>query len=175
MRSGISTTVVIATALLLATTVGANAQMPAAGNDRLNRGVNVPRAMELEREAEALQRSVEDWDDAAARLREAARLRPANDPQALQDLQNAGTIYNNTGAYVRSQDTLLELVRRATDFGEVKMAAHALIDAAFAAARRGQHTLAGEYLDRARMLSRSSHLTSDEQARLAVRLDVPDR
>jgi hypothetical protein len=175
MKSGISTTVVIATALFLATTVGANAQMPAAGIDRSNRGVDVPRAMELEREAEALQRSVPSWNDAAARLREAARLRPANDPQALEDLQTAATIYTNTGAHVRSQDTLLELVRRATDFGEVTTAAHALIDAAFAAARRGQHDLAREYFGRARMLSLSSHLTSDEQARLAVRLDPPDR
>jgi tetratricopeptide (TPR) repeat protein len=175
MKYGILTPVALAAAVLAATAVGASAQVPGTQFQASYERVNLPRAAELESRAAELRADAGKWNDAASMLRDAARLRPGNDPVALIDLQNAGLMYSNTRSYVKAQDTLLELARRASDFGEVKVAADALIDAAFAAVRRGQSELARDYLERAERLANSSHLDLEDQQQLATRLHPPER
>jgi hypothetical protein len=133
--------------------------------------VDIPRAVELEREAYLLQNVMDKWSDAAQLLIRAARLRPGPDPVAYQNLEMAGAIYHNTRSYFKSQTTLVELAERASRHGEVGVAANAYIDASFAARKRGQPNQARTYIERAQLLATSSLLTGQEQERLTMRLE----
>jgi hypothetical protein len=163
MRYHSISTLAVAVIVMAVTACHAEAQTAPAKPD-------VSRASALEKQAETLQKDMSRWGDAADLLRKAARLRPGSDPIALTNLQIAGAIYHFQKSYFDSQMTMVELAERASRHGEVSVAAHAWLDATFAARKRGEKFQALTFLERAQLLAKSSHLTSEEQAGLAVRL-----
>ena len=135
--------------------------------------VDVARATELETRASVAMNTPSRWAHAADLLREAAGYRAGGDRTALANLQLAGSMYASQGRFVSARSTLLELAERANAFGEVSIAAHALIDAAFVDVERQDVASARRWSERAEHLAMSSHLTSDEQRGIVSRLDEP--
>ncbi len=166
MRYSIFTSVVIAATVWTVTTRSTQAQMWEPSPH-----VDIPQAIELERGAEIPKSDPGQWTRAAFLLRKASRLRPGNDPIALIDLQTAGTIYGNVEKFGAARSTLVELVDRATEFGEVEVAAHALIDATYVEVELENVPSALRFYERAQRLAMSSHLTSEEQQRITMRLE----
>lgn len=166
MRQNIITTLAIATVAWTGGTDSAHAQT-GVGDAR----VDVSRAVELETEASVANGDSRRWLFAASMLREAAQLRPQNDPVALTDLRTAGAIYGTIGEFERARRTMLELADRATEFGEVATAAHALMDAAHVAVQLKDVRLVRSYFERAQRLALSSHLTAEEQRLIRTRLE----
>ena len=166
MRYGIFTPVVIAAVAWTVTTSGAQAQMWHPSTQ-----VDVPRAIELEREADIAKSDPDQWTRVASLLRQASRLRPGNDPIAFVNLQSAGVIYGTVGKFEPARSTFLELASRAISFGEVEAAAHAFIDVTHVAVELGDVPAARSYYERAQRLSNSSHLSSEEQQSIVMRLE----
>jgi hypothetical protein len=166
MRYGVMVPVVVATAVWVVTTPGAQAQTAASTTTE-----DVVRAVDLERQAEIAHGDRRSWREAASLLVEASRLRRVNDPIALADLRTAGAIYGEVGQPQRGKRILLELADTAIEFGEVATAAHALIDAAHLAAESSDANGARSAFGRAQRLAMSSHLTGEQQHAVASRLE----
>jgi len=135
------------------------------------RGVDIARAVELEREAEVASGERRRWSRAASLLEEASRLRPESDPVALANLRMAGTIYGALGQFERAKRTLLGLADRAIEYGEVATAANVLMDAAHIAVRLNDEPAVRSCYERANRLAMSSHLSSEEQRLITARLE----
>lgn len=156
----------IAAALVQTATATASAQ--SVNHDPGHR-VDVERAVRLETEARALFNKPTEYDKAARMLRKAARLRPDEDRQALQLLGSAGVVAYHAGDFRISRATLVEQAERALSVGEVGVAAHALIDAAFAAEKLND-VAAFDYIARARLLATSTLIAPEERTAIAKRI-----
>ncbi|MGD2045980.1 MAG: hypothetical protein PVJ80_16630 [Gemmatimonadota bacterium] len=110
------------------------------------------------------------WSDAASMLRAASDLRPPSDPIALSNLSAAGAMYGTIGEFDEARRVFVELADRADQEGEFATAAHALLDAAHAAAALDDSPSSVEYYERARRIATSSHLSSEEVRALNDRL-----
>jgi hypothetical protein len=166
MRYAIVAPSVVAAALWAVTPVSTSAQGLAADN-----AVNVDRAAQLEEGASVAMGDRRVWSSAANMYREASDIRHPSDPVALADLRTAAAIYGTIGDYRRAREAILELADRATEYGEIVVAAHAFLDAAHVAValKEGQDVLT--FYERAQRLARSSHLTDEEQRWLVYRLE----
>jgi hypothetical protein len=133
--------------------------------------VDIPRAVELEREAAVARKDRRGWSRTASLLLEASRFRPENDPVGLVNVRTAAAIYGTMGKLERARSTLLGLADRAITFGEVEVAAHALMDAAHVAAKLRDAPSMLSYYERAQRLAMSSHLTREAHGRITMRLD----
>lgn len=161
-------TFVLAAALVQAMTATASAQSV---NTEPGDRIDIERAMRLEAEASSLFDQRNDLDKAARKLRAAARLRPSDDRRALQLLRRAGVLAFHATDFRASRQALLEQAERALSLGEVSIAAHAFIDAAFAA-KELNDVAAFDYIERARLLSTSTLIAANERAILAKRIGI---
>jgi hypothetical protein len=166
MRYAVIAPFAVAVAAWTMTAVSAHAQ-----TSRFVVAVDVDRATQLESEAQLAQGDSRRWPDAASMLRRASHVRPPNDPIALRDLRTAGAIYGTIGDLQRAKETVLELADRATEFGEIAMAAHAYMDMAHIAVELRDVQAVRTYYERAQRLAQSSHLTGDERRSIAIRLE----
>ena len=71
----------------------------------------------------------DNWLPVAADLEKAARLRPADDPEALTDLMGAATLYASVGRPTIALSILDEVTGRAEHIGAFDMAARAYVGA----------------------------------------------
>lgn len=125
------------------------------------------RATGMEAEARSLADQRDRWDRAVWLYRSAASLRPTGDPEAVEDLQMAGKLAWYVGD-VRGARADLELAaERAMEGGDVFTAANLLVDAAWVAARLGDHEAARTLADRAGVHA-SAPVLSDQVRRLVT-------
>ena len=132
-------------------------------------GWSVNRAEGMEAEAKGLEDQRHEWGKAAWLYRSAASLRPAGDPEAVDDLQMAGKLAWYTEDYTQALKDLENAATRAMEGGDVFTAANLLVDAAWVATRTGQPAKA-HALTRTAQIHASSPVLSDQ-----VRSQVTDR
>ena len=95
----------------------------------------VPAAMESL--AQAYLSDGTGYAKAAATFVRAAEARPANDPQAMSDLRNAGLLYAAAGKLRQAAEAFDGAGRRALALGDINTAAEIYTNATYIAARTG--------------------------------------
>lgn len=156
----------VAAALLQVMAAAASAQSV---NGEPDHRVDVERAVRLETEAKSLFDQPKTYGEAARKLREAARLRPDEDRQAMTSLYLAATLAYYAKDFATARATMLDQAERALNIGEVGVAAHALINAALAA-KELNDVAAFDYVARARLLATSTLLPAKDRASIAKRI-----
>lgn len=158
--------IVIAAALVQTMTAAASAQ--SVDGERGHR-IDIERAVRLEAEAKSLFDQPDKYGKAVRKLREAARLRPAEDRRAITSLFLAGVLAYHAEDFDAARAAMLERAERALSIGEVGVAADALINAAFAA-KELNDAAAYDYIDRARLLANSTLLAARDRAIINKRI-----
>lgn len=132
--------------------------------------VDVTRAERLEARADALADRMDRRAQAARLYREAAGLRPAEDPQRVANLRNAARMSFYAGQLPAAERDAHEASQAALRQGDLVEAAHAYLDAAWLAARRGQAEQAERWIEEARLLSASPLLAQAQQEAIRSRM-----
>jgi hypothetical protein len=159
-RSGLSATVAVTFATLLLAAAGA------AQDVRTKSAPPPSPAFELERNALAFLQVPNKWSELAATLEEAAALRAADDPRALQDLMFAAGARWSAGKVAAAQRTFVAAGERALSLGYVYTAAHAFLLGAVAANQANDGRAALELKNRAELLAGSPHVTAAQRGRI---------
>jgi hypothetical protein len=120
------------------------------------------RPEELEAKAKTMFGKPEHFKSAAHLLREAARLRAADDTVALNNLQSAGWFFYYAGDATNARAAFQETAERAVAAGAIEQAAHAYVDGAFVAVEE-RHPQAAAFLGHAERLAASPKLTEDQR------------
>lgn len=153
-RAAMAVTVLAGFGLLVGTAQGLVAQKPTAET--------------LERSAAASLDRL-DFPAAADAYRRAAKVRAADDAEAVHDLQMAGLLYANAGRAATAQVTLETAGERALGMGDPEAAAEAFTNAAFVAAERGSER-AAILAHRARRLAEMNEVSAGKRALILRRL-----
>ena len=132
--------------------------------------MDVERAQALEVAARGLQDQLHRRGRAARLYREAAELRPADDPVRVENLRHAARMNFYAGHLDRAIRDSRDASESALRQGKVVEAAHAAMDAAWLAGQIGQADRALNWLEEARMLAGSPHLDASEREGLHRRL-----
>lgn len=131
---------------------------------------DVRRAQELEARAWSYRHLVEERERAAALYREAAELRPADDPMKARNLRDAARMAHYAGDDRQALADAEAAARAALRRGDLMTAGEAYLDAAWLAARRGDAERTERFLDDTRLLATSPHLCREERERLLSRI-----
>jgi hypothetical protein len=129
------------------------------------------RAAELEQQADSFAENVESFDAAASLYRTAAGLRLEGDPQGIQDLLRSGALAFFVGDATQATSDLQKAAEVALDYGDVRTAARAFLDAAWAAEASDQGGKAYGLAMKAHRLAQSPHLGDVERSTLLARID----
>lgn len=162
MNGRIRTVLLTAVALSLASPLAATADGPP--------GPDKDRARKLRAQAEALFDQPNEWGKAARLLEKSAEYRTADDPEAYNCLLYAGKIRASMGDYSAAKGLLERAAQQALARGAVMDAATAYVDAAFAAKAGLNGTAAVEMIEKARLLTSSPLLSSDQRVALLDRI-----
>jgi hypothetical protein len=131
---------------------------------------DVERAEALEAEARALGDQMNRRARAARLYRQAAELRPADDPQKVTSLRHASRMNYYAGrmdSAIRDSHDASQVALRQGDLVE---AAHAYLDAAWLAAREGKAERAEQWVEEARLLATSPLLAQAQQDEIRTRM-----
>lgn len=156
------------TVLLLFAPVALNAQAPASETVSER---DIPRAEALEIDAQRWMMNFVDAKKAAGLLRQAASLRPAEDPTGIQDLITAGHLYYYVRDFDRSRDAMADAGDRAWRAGDLMQAANSWINAAHLSVRLNDAEGARSFSERARLVSTSPLLSAVQVSHIQARLD----
>jgi hypothetical protein len=129
------------------------------------------RAAKLEQQASSYAEKVESFDRAAALYREAAGLRLEGDPQGIRDLLKSGALAFYVGDPSQAAADLEKAGDVALVFGDVRTAAKAFLDAAWAAQASDQDGKAYGLAMKAHRLAQSPLLQDAERSTLLGRID----
>ena len=132
--------------------------------------VDIERAEQLEAEAMEALRRTSGVRKAASLFRKAAELRPEGDPIAIFDLGRAGQLSFYSNDLKTARRTLLDAAEAAIQTGDVVAGANALIDVVHIAAELRDPQTAFESYERARLLTGSPLLSSNQRDQLNYRL-----
>ncbi len=114
------------------------------------------------------------YEEAAALYLESARLRPADDPQAIECFAMAARLLYYDGQLLRARSTMQMAAERALATGDVVRAANFYIDAAFIALEHRKTDAAWALVQRAEQLSSSPLLEAGERSAIERRI-APSR
>ncbi len=133
---------------------------------------DVAKAEELHKNADALVATTQrrHWSEVAKLMERAASLRPADDPQAVNEQFVAGQLFHYNGSLARAQANFEGAARQALANGRVADAAAAYVTAAIVAKARGDGQQAVELGHKAELLAGSPHLTRTEAAGILERI-----
>ncbi len=134
--------------------------------------VDVAKATRYEAAAARIAVSRQFFDEAARYYEMAAKLRPAGDCQAVRDMMDASKLRFYLGDEGKAQWMLEDAADIALEYGDVKTAAKAYLDAAWIAHKRGgRHaTAANKLVARAQKLAQSPLLGATERDALLGRI-----
>jgi hypothetical protein len=124
-------------------------------------GTDLARALELEARAWGLRNQMNRRGQASRLLREAAELRPADDPVRVSNLREASRMSFHAGNLGQAATDAGDAARAALRQGDVLQAAHAYLDAAWMAVEAGDPARALASAEEAMILT-ASPLLSDE-------------
>lgn len=127
------------------------------------------RADTIEVRAAALVARKSAWREAAKLYRSAAELR-SDDPRAAESFRMSAWLYAASGNRGLARQMLAKAGEASAATGDPVRAAHAYIDAAFAAAEDGRNDLVGGLLSKARVLAGADALSADQQLEILRRL-----
>ena len=131
------------------------------------------RAEALDREAAEYERSdLSLWRKASDLRKEAADLRPADDPQGVASLFWAARDRYYTDDRSGGRELMVQSAERALAIGDVVSAAAAFTEAAYIAAELRDFASARTYATRAKLLAHSPLLTEEQKSELRSRLAV---
>lgn len=149
--------------------------LPAAGGAQVSIALasadGAARADALHVRAEALYEHPDRYAEAALLMRQAARLRPAGDVVAVDELVQSGRLYAYAGDRAAACASMEEAAERALEGGDVMTAAHALIDAAFLAIAQQKWHDVEELSSRAEVLAGSPLLSGRQRTAVLKRID----
>lgn len=120
-------------------------------------------AEQLETFALAPKIQASDWIEAAQALEQAASLRTAHDPRAVNDLLSAATAYETAGRLVQARKAVVEGARHAFKVGDVYTAANAYVVAARLSIQLRDDNGAVTYLGHAGQLATSPKITPTQK------------
>lgn len=138
---------------------------PAMGQDK------AAEAAELEQQATSFAANVESFDKAASLYRKAAGLRLEGDPQGIQDLLKSGMLAFYVGDASQAAADLEKAGDVALVYGDVRTAAKAFLDAAWAAEASEQDGKAYGLAMKAHRLAQSPLLQDSERSNILTRID----
>jgi len=173
-----SACILLAAALLLAPAAALHAEAPvpapmgdatvlaAPGPDP----IDLARALELEARAWSLRDRMDRRSAAARLLREAADLRPAEDPERVRNLREASSMNFHAGHLAQAATDAGDAAKAALRQGDVLQAAHAYLDAAWMAAEDGRTARALAFVEEAMLLTASPLLGDEDRERILVRI-----
>jgi hypothetical protein len=148
---------------------------PAQAQHALARAVlpasDVNEAEVLENRASQLLDDYTRWGEAMVLYRQAAALRPAGDPQAVEDLRIAARLAFYSGDAARAVVDLQGAAAQALVSGSPFLAAHTYLDAAWVAGRSGMEAERTHFLAQASSLTRIEKLTREERRSIERRLE----
>jgi hypothetical protein len=110
------------------------------------------------------------YRDAARLLREAALLRSPDDPVAVDELLLAGRLWHYARDWGSARRAFDEAAARSLGNGEITMAAHAYVDAAFNATAHAAWDEARQFVGKVERLAASPHLQVSERDGIYDRL-----
>lgn len=136
--------------------------------------IDVDRAETLFQEAFRLSADNQNWNKAAEKYVESARLRPYGDLQAYVALNRAGQIFSHLGKEVAARRAFAAAGVRALETGQIYEAAVAYANAAELAQqdRRNNNRRASNYLVIAHRLSEAPMLSDEQRKRVHRRLGL---
>jgi tetratricopeptide (TPR) repeat protein len=156
---------------MMAAAVPAAAVMPAVAAELTAvAGPQPDRAAELRAQAEALFSQPKQWRKAARLLERSAQLRDAADAEGYACLVLAGGLWAAVGEYETAQQVYSRAAAHAQARGDVVEAAHALINAAHAAAENRNVADAQAFIDRATLLAASPLLSTQQVEEITRRI-----
>ncbi len=132
--------------------------------------VDVAKAQRYEAAAARVGKSMEFFNEAAKYWEAAAKLRPAGDCQAVQDMVEASRLKFYLGDEGKAQSLLQDAGEIAITYGDVATAARVFLDAAWIAESRGQATVVQNLISRAQKLAQSPLLTDRDRNALLSRI-----
>lgn len=133
--------------------------------------IDVDRSDRMYREAFRMETNNQNWEKAADRYVESARLRPYGDLKAYVALNRAGQVYSHLGNERAARRAFAAAGVRALETGQVYEAAMAFANAAELAGqdrRDGRYVL--NYLRMAHRLSEAPSLTEEQRTQIRNRL-----
>jgi hypothetical protein len=125
----------------------------------------------LKAEAEALYVTPRAYKRAASLHEEEARLRPVSDPRMVEALRQSGRLYTYAGNPAKGRALMQEAAETALRRGDVLLAAHSYLDAAFLALRARDVERALTLAKSADMLSWSPLLEASDRLGIVRRID----
>lgn len=131
---------------------------------------NTEEAERLEARAEALKDRVDRRARAAQLYRQAADLRPADDPRRVTNLRHAARMNFYAGRVEAAIRDAHDASQAALRQGDLMEAAHAYLDAAWLAAGEGQVERAEGWVEEARILATSPLLAEAQQEEILSRM-----
>ena len=134
-------------------------------------GVSAVSADRLRAEAEALYESPRKLKRAASLHEQEARLRSENDPRMVEALRQAGRLYTYAGNPARGRVLMQEAAEHALRRGDVLLAAHSYLDAAFLALRERDVERAMTLARNADLLALSPLLEASDRLGIVRRID----
>ena len=163
-------------ALVVVATFAGVAPVPAQGGAvRLAAATETPpsdRAAALRAQAEALYSQPRQWSRAASLLERAAEAAGPADASGYADLVAAGRLRATLGDYTAARADMEKAAAHALARGAVVDAAHAYIDAAYAAAADRQPHDARALVDSATLLAESPLLTEAQSEQILRRIRI---
>jgi tetratricopeptide (TPR) repeat protein len=166
MKKTIAGAALVAAAMSVAA-ADANAQTRFASNDG-----NVAEAARLEAKAATLYHAPKRFNEAARLHERAAELRPVGDAQQIENLRQAARLYHYAGNDAKARETMHRAADTALATGHVVAAASTYLDAAFLYRRAGMTEQMNELIRKARLLTNSPALSSQERESILVRLNA---
>ncbi len=127
-------------------------------------------AERIEAQADALKDRVDRRARAARLYRQAADLRPADDPQRVTNLRHASRMNYYAGRTAAAIRDAHDASQAALRQGDLMEAAHAYLDAAWLAAGEGQGERAEAWIEEARLLASSPLLAVAQQEEILGRM-----
>lgn len=145
--------------------------VPADGWAQGSRPAGGPDAGELRARAVALFPSPPRYAEAARLLVRASNLRAETDTAAVNDLVLAAKLHAYAGQHGAARSTMERAAERALSSGDVLMAAHAYLDAAFIAIEQKDWERVKSLTSRAERLSGSPQLGAGERVSIIHRIN----
>ena len=132
--------------------------------------ISVTRADELEAQAAALHEQLNRYPEAARLYKEAASLRSATDPRAVESLALAAHLYHYANRLFDARRTMEQAANRALARGDVLRASQANLEAALFAFKQGNDSETERLARKALKLAQSPLLTEQQRASIINRL-----
>jgi hypothetical protein len=166
MRKTSAWTALVVAGLTLAPAMGAASQVAESG-PMVKRGTD---PVDLEERARSLFTNPERYDEAARLYARAADLRDAGDRMRVEDLMMAARLTFYDGSAAKARVLMERAADEALAAGDVIIAAHAFVDAAYLARDARENERVAELLNRAKMLAGSPLIAQKERENILSRV-----